>query len=109
VEETRLGKHSDESSNWRELRNLIDTIKIEAKAGRLVGKEVWLATDNSTAANAFHNGTSTSKSLHAMITELRLLTLKGNFVLQLYHIAGTRMIESGIDALSRGELDIGTQ
>lgn len=65
-----------------------------------------MATDNSTAANAFYKGASSSKALHEMITELRMLTISGNFVLKLYHVAGTRMIESGIDALSRGELHI---
>ena len=97
---------SNESSNWRELRNLIDTIRTEARAGRLVGYEVWMATDNSTAANAYHRGTSSSKKLHQMVTELRLLTVEGNFILRMYHIAGTRMIESGIDGLSRGELHV---
>jgi hypothetical protein len=97
---------SNESSNWRELRNLIDTIKEEVKQGRLVGREVWLATDNSTAASAYYRGTSTSKTLHEMIVELRMLSLKGNFMLHLFHVAGTRMIQSGVDALSRGELHI---
>ena len=97
---------SDESSNWRELRNLIDTIQEEAEKGSLVGKEVWLATDNSTAAFAFYKGASTSKLLHQMVIELRMIALQGNFVIHIYHIAGTRMIESGIDALSRGELHV---
>lgn len=97
---------SDESSNWRELRNLIDLLQLEAASGRLTGKEVWLATDNTTAAFAFHNGTSSSRMLHDMVVGLRMLTLRGNFLLHLYHIAGTRMIESGIDGLSRGELHV---
>jgi hypothetical protein len=97
---------AENSSNWRELRNLIDVIKIGVKQGNLVGREVWLATDNSTAANAYYKGTSASKRLHEMITELRLLTLEGNFVLHIYHIAGTRMIQSGIDGLSRGDLHL---
>jgi hypothetical protein len=97
---------SENSSNWRELRNLVELIRGEVQRGRLAGREVWLATDNSTAANAYYRGTSTSKILHEMITELRLLTLEGNFILHIFHIPGTRMIQSGIDALSRGELNI---
>ena len=97
---------AEESSNWRELRNIIDTIQEDASDGRLVGCEVWMATDNSTAANAYHRGTSTSRQLHDMVTELRMLTLRGNFVLHLYHIPGTRMIASGIDGLSRGEIHV---
>ena len=41
-----------------------------------------------------------------MVTELRLFTIEGNFLLHIYHIAGTRMIASGIDGLSRGELHV---
>ena len=92
---------SEESSNWRELRNIVEAIREEARRGRLVGREVWLATDNMTAATAYHKGASTSPALHEMVTELRMLTLP------IFHIAGTRMIEIGIDGLSRGELQIG--
>ena len=98
---------SEESSNWRELRNLVDAIREESVRGRLVGREVWLATDNTTAATAFYKGSSSSEALHQMVTELRLLTLRGNFILHLFHIAGTRMIEIGVDGLSRGELQLG--
>ena len=98
---------SEESSNWRELRNLVDAIREESVRGRLVGREVWLATDNTTAATAFYKGSSSSSALHDMVTELRLLTLRGNFILHLFHIAGTRMIEIGVDGLSRGELQLG--
>jgi hypothetical protein len=95
------------SSNWREFRNLLETIREEARLGRLIGCEVWIATDNSTAEASFHKGRSSSPELDAMVLELRLLAIGGNFVLRLVHIAGTRMIEIGIDALSRGELQAG--
>lgn len=42
-----------------------------------------------------------------MFTELRLLPLWGNFLLNLFHIAGPRMIEIGVDGLSQGELQVG--
>lgn len=98
---------SENSSNWREMRNLLDALHLEVKLGRLVGRELWLATDNSTAASAYFKGSSTSQTLHNMVTELRELTLSGKFVLQIFHIAGTRMIQIGVDALSRGELHAG--
>jgi hypothetical protein len=91
-----------ESSNWREMRNLLEAIREEARLGRLVACEVWLATDNSTAEASFYKGRSSSPELDAMVLELRLLAIAGNFVLHLVHIAGTQMIEIGIDALSRG-------
>jgi hypothetical protein len=89
------------------MRNLLDALQLEVKLGRLVGRELWLATDNSTAASAYFKGASGSRALHEMVTELRELTLKGNFILHIFHIAGTRMIQIGVDALSRGELHEG--
>lgn len=41
-----------------------------------------------------------------MVEELRSLTIRGNFILHVIHVAGTRMIEVGIDGLSRGDLEI---
>jgi hypothetical protein len=98
---------SEQSSNWRELRNLVDAVRVEAESGRLAGRELWLATDNSTAAAAYHHGSAGSPKLHELATELRMLTLVGNFVLNIFHVAGTRMIEIGVDGLSRGEKHIG--
>jgi hypothetical protein len=95
------------SSNWREMRNLLEAIREEARLGRLIGCDVWLTTDNSTAEASFYKGRSSSPDLDAMVLELRLLAIAGNFILHLVHIAGTRMIELGIDALSRGELHLG--
>jgi hypothetical protein len=97
-------EESEQSSNWREMRNLLDALKIEVEQARLVGRELWLATDNSTTASAFFKGTSSSRSLHEMVTELRELSLKGKFTLHIFHIAGSKMIQIGIDGLSRGEL-----
>jgi hypothetical protein len=37
---------SEHSSNWRELRNLVDAVKHECTIGRLAGRELWLVTDN---------------------------------------------------------------
>jgi hypothetical protein len=42
-----------------------------------------------------------------MVLEFRLLAIAGNFVLRLVDIAGTKMIDLGVDALSRGELHLG--
>jgi hypothetical protein len=100
-------EQSEQSSNWRELRNLVDAVRLEAESGRLAGRELWLATDNATAASAYYRGAAGSPKLHELVTELRLLTLAGNFVLSVFHIAGTRMIEIGVDGLSRGEKHIG--
>jgi hypothetical protein len=43
-----------ESSNYRELRNLVVTVSEEAKAGRMNDCEFFLFTDNSTAEGCFY-------------------------------------------------------
>jgi len=53
-----------QSSNYRELRNLVDTVEEEASEGYLGESELWLFTDNSTAEACFHRGGSSSKLLH---------------------------------------------
>jgi hypothetical protein len=85
----------------------LEAIGEEACLGHLIGCKVWLTTDNSMAEASFYKGKSSSPDLDAMVLELRLLTIAGNFVLRLVHIAGTRMIELGIDALSQGQLHLG--
>ena len=47
-------KEEEESSNYKELRNLVDTVSEEAKAGRLRNCEFFLFTDNSTAESCFY-------------------------------------------------------
>ena len=46
-----------ESSNYKELQNLVDTVKAEARAGRLQGCEFFLFTDNSTTSRTMSNPT----------------------------------------------------
>jgi hypothetical protein len=98
---------SEQSSNWREFRNLLEALREEARRARLVGREVWIATDNSTAELAFYKGRSSSRILDELVLQMRTLAIENNFVLKLVHIAGTRMIQIGIDGLSRGELQLG--
>jgi hypothetical protein len=71
------------------------------------GRELWLATDNMTCETIFYHGSSTSRDLHELMLALRLLMVRRNFVLHVIHIAGTRMIEFGVDGLSRGETHLG--
>jgi hypothetical protein len=62
------GKDSEEkSSNYRELRNLVEAVEDEALSGRLQHAELWLFTDNSTAESCFAKGSSTSELLHELI------------------------------------------
>ena len=95
---------SSQSSNFRELLNLVETIEEEGAAGSLSDTEIWLFTDNVTAEGCFIKGSSSSPLLHALVLRLRKLEMDHGLVLFLVHVAGTRMIAQGTDGLSRGLL-----
>jgi hypothetical protein len=91
-------------SNIKELTNLVGTVENAYAKGLLVNAELFLCTDNFVSEAAYYNGGSTRNSeLNDLIFRLWDLQMKGNFVLHMIHIAGTRMIDSGIDGLSRGD------
>ena len=50
---------ADASSNFRELKNLVDTLGLMARRGELKGLEIFIFTDNSTPkADAYGEGIS---------------------------------------------------
>ena len=51
------------SSNYRELRNLVEALEELQQHGDLIGAEILLFTDNSVAEAAFYKWTSESKTL----------------------------------------------
>ncbi len=59
-----------QSSNFRELRNLVETVEEEAKEGYLKDGELWIFTNNSTAESCFFRGGSSSKLLHDLVLRL---------------------------------------
>ena len=63
------------SSNVRELKNLVDTLKKMADANELDGSEIYFFTDNSTAEAAFFKGSSKSRLLFELILDLRELEM----------------------------------
>jgi hypothetical protein len=91
----------DQSSNYRELPNLVDTVEanlsdlhntVEANLSDLHESELFLFTDNSTAVAAYYRGNSSNKHLFELIVRLRLLDMTSTLRLHLIHIAGSRMI-----------------
>jgi hypothetical protein len=52
---------SHESSNYRELGNLINAIKAASSKGLLKNSELFVFTDNTSAESAFFKGTSSSQ------------------------------------------------
>ena len=62
--------HSQESSNYRELANLIYAIEDAYNKGLLIDAELFLFTDSSTAESVFYKGTSSSEKLFNLILRL---------------------------------------
>ena len=98
---------NERSSNFRELGNLVEFWERAVSFGEMKNTELFLFTDNTTAEAAFYRGTAGSKLLFMLVMRLRKLEMRGDFQLHVVHIAGTRMIEQGVDGLSRGDLDSG--
>ena len=98
-----------ESSNFRELNNLVEALesKFEQSTGTLVGREIFLFTDNQVAEGAFYKGTSGSRKLFELVVRLRKLEMFSGCKIHIVHIAGSRMIAQGTDGLSRGDISEG--
>jgi len=94
---------SEESSNWRELKNVVEAIIGFVKRHELHGSEIFIFTDNSTAEAAFWKGSSTSEKLFELVLELRKLEMDHSLHLHVVHVSGRRMIKQGMDSLSRGD------
>jgi hypothetical protein len=99
-----LPMEEEESSNYKELKNLVDTIGEEAKKGQLGDCELFIFPSNSTAEGCFYRGNSKSVHLHALVLDLRTLEMTYGMTIHVIHISGHRMIAQGTDGCSRGSL-----
>ena len=93
----------EESSNYRELCNLVETIESLYSEGKLRDCEIFLFIDNIVANYAYDKSLSSCKALYDLVLRLRLVQQKEGIMLHVVHVAGTRMIKSGVDGLYRGE------
>jgi len=96
-----------QSSNYRELQNLVETIEEGMASGLLAGSEVFIFTDNKMAEGAYYKGNTNSPILFELILHLRTVDMAGLLKLHVIHVAGTRMIAQGTDGLSRGDYSSG--
>lgn len=90
------------SSNYLELANLVETFERYSAEQTLQDTELFMFTDNTVAEVAFFHGTSSSKVLFDLVLRLRKVELESGVLLDVIHVAGTRMIRQGADGLSRG-------
>ena len=93
-----------QSSNYRELCNLVETLEHFGSTNDLEGIELFIFTDNSVAEAAYYKGNSSSKLLFDLILRLTILEVNFKMKLHIIHVSGTRMIDQGSDGLSRGNL-----
>ena len=108
---TRDGLWEDEfaegGSNLREAMNFCNHLLQEIRADEHDGCVIWAATDNDVWSHVWHKGMSTTKHLFNMAVDLRIEAQAHEVYLNVFHISGDRMIATGIDGRSRGNLDAG--
>ena len=98
---------SSQSSNYREFRNFLDSVRQEGESGRLKDSLMFFATDNGLVESAIYKGTSDSPLLLDMVIEFYAMQIEFTFSCSVIHVAGTRMIDQGGDGLSRGSTNEG--
>jgi hypothetical protein len=94
---------SQESSNWRELNNLVEFAEGKVRTKDLEGCELFIFTDNTTAEAAFWKGSSKSRKLFDLVLRLRKLEMEHDMIIHVVHVSGKRMIAQGTDGLSRAD------
>ncbi len=94
----------EESLNYKELKNLVDTVSEEARAGWMRDCKLFLLTDNSTVESCFYWGNSKSRLLHMLVLDLCTLEMTYGMTVHVIHVSGKQMIAPGTDGCSRGSL-----
>jgi hypothetical protein len=99
---------SDEDlSKFREFKNVVDTLREEAKAGGLKDALIILCTDNSTVKLALAKGNSSSQKLFDLTVKVRRLEMREGASILVSHVLGERMKAQGTDGVFRGQLNEG--
>jgi hypothetical protein len=95
-------KEDPESSNWKEFKNVVEALEEEGADGNLDNAEVFMFTDNSTVESCVARGSSSSPKLLGLVVRLQTLSMQVGIKINVFHVAGTRMIAQGTDGVSRG-------
>ena len=67
----------DTSSNYKELRNLVEAVEEGVDTGVLCSTELFIFTDNSTAEGAYYKGNTGSQLLFGLVHRLRKIEHDG--------------------------------
>ena len=92
------------SSNYREFRNLVETLERMGDKGDLEGREIFIFTDNMVSEAFAARGSSKRKILYELVVRVYKLEMHYKCRIQFIHVAGSRMIAQGSDGLSRGDM-----
>jgi hypothetical protein len=91
------------TSNWRELRTVVETLKREEVIfNKLIRRMVFYFTENEVTYNICKKGSSKTLSIHLLVQQLKALELALGCSLEVIHVPGTTIITQGNDSLSRG-------
>jgi predicted transcriptional regulator len=93
--------------NFRELKNVVHTLRDETIAGNLKDSLIILCTDNSTVEASSVKGSSSSEKLFNLALEVCLLEMQEGAKIVVSHVSGERMKAQGTNGVSRGQLKEG--
>ena len=89
--ETWRSDSENESSNWREYTNIVESLKEEVVVGSIKDSTILMATDNSTVGIDFYKCKSSNVKIYVLIVRVRSLKLKQVVRLFVTHVSGERM------------------
>ena len=102
-------------SNIKELRRVLIQMERHAAAHAAGGSSVYGCcvidfTDSQYTSDVLEKGTADTNEGNAIIRAIRRISISLRVTLYVFHVAGTRLVENGVDGLSRtiveGKLDI---
>ena len=102
-----LADFASGGSDLREATHHVNHLIREIQEGLHDGCELWAFTDNGVWSAVWLKGLSTAKHLFTLVLKLRIECRIHEVYLNVCHISGNRMIETGIDGWSRGDFETG--
>jgi len=94
-------------SNLCKAQNFGNHLLHEVLASKHDGCAVWAGTDNAVWSAVWNKGMSSVKHLFNIALNLKVACQDHEVYLHIYHLSGDRMIKTGLDGRSRGDLDAG--
>lgn len=92
------------TSNYRELRNIVEAVELEEKKGGLQNALIFFCTDNTVTEAGIYKGSSSNSVLNDLILRIKRVEMRTGCENFVCHVSGKRMIAQGTDGVSRGNL-----